>query len=61
MPEHQVYLDRILRESHRIRELVARTREIVATTTNLLSKPAPDTFLGRDSQELPTAEKANLG
>jgi hypothetical protein len=61
MLEHHLHLDRILTESHRIRQLVACTREIVATTTNLLSKPAPDTFLGRDSQKLPTAEKANPG
>jgi hypothetical protein len=45
------YLNDIWIESARIKELIARTREIIAITRRITVEPAPDTFLGRKSYE----------
>ncbi|OAF12413.1 hypothetical protein AYJ54_06185 [Bradyrhizobium centrolobii] len=51
MPVDHPYLNRILAESSRIRELVAQTHQLIATTRELLSAPAPNSFLGRKTQD----------
>jgi hypothetical protein len=46
-------------ESVRIRDLVARTLQIVVAAKELLSRPVPDTFIGRRTYEpFPTEDKA---
>ena len=44
-------LDWIRAESARIRDALIRTRDIVAAAKELLSSPAPDTFVGRRTHE----------
>jgi hypothetical protein len=44
-------LNIIRAESVRIRHVVARTKQIVVAAKELLSMPAPDTFVGRKTHE----------
>ncbi|HTO61088.1 MAG TPA: hypothetical protein VMM15_07520 [Bradyrhizobium sp.] len=47
---YRTRMDRILADRSRIRSLVLQTREVVASSKSLLSKPVANTFLGRSSQ-----------
>ena len=51
MLDNSHYLDGIAVESSRISELIARTRQIIATAKDALAEPVPSTFLGRKSFE----------
>ncbi len=51
MAIYRTHTDRILAERSLIRSLVLQTREIVASSKSLLSKPVANTFLGRRSHE----------
>jgi hypothetical protein len=44
-------LNYIRAESARIRDVIARTHQIVIATKELLSRSAPDTFIGRKRHE----------
>jgi hypothetical protein len=44
-------------ESARISDLVDSTHQIILATKKLLSKPVPDTFLGRKTHEFFPKEK----
>jgi len=47
----ELRLNFIRAESARIRDVIARTHQIVVASKELLSRPAPDTFIGRRTHE----------
>ena len=47
----QTRINRIRADVARIADLVARTRQILVAAKELLSKPVPDTFVGRRTHE----------
>jgi glucosamine 6-phosphate synthetase-like amidotransferase/phosphosugar isomerase protein len=49
--EMRSYLKKILADSEQIREIIAITKQTIATTRELLSGSTPSSFLGRRTQE----------
>lgn len=50
-------LDRANRHDAGLSQELAKTRELIQQASKLLADPAPDTFLGRKTQEPFSAEK----